>query len=200
MSKKTEKFFDAITLLREDLVEEAQSYVFRKRRSGWKTFGSLAACMALVVSLGVLAAMPRGCGAASKNNDSSAPMTPAASENTGASGGGEYGDGLLGGSAAPASEPSSEAPTDIEMGGPARFNAQVLEILEDEVLVELLSEEALLMGASRVRIPTAGLEDLPALRPGDAVVVSCETFSLVNGEIIAEATGTEVRLIEPESP
>ena len=201
MSQKAEKFFDAITHLREDLVEEAQSYVFRKRRSGWKTFGSLAACMALVVSLGMLAAMPRGCGAA--NNDSSAPMTPAASpadENRGASGGVEYGDGLANGDTAPPAEPSGEAPPDIGMGGPARFSAQVLEILEDGVLVELLPDEGLLLGASRVRIPTAGLEDLPALRPGDVVEVSCETLYLVNGEVIAEAAGTEVWLVEPENP
>ena len=198
MSQKAEKFFDAVTHLREDLVEEAQSYAFRKRRSGWKTFGSLAACMALVVSLGMLTVLPRGCGAA--NNDSSAPMTPAASpadENTGASGGVAYGDRWVG---APPAEPSSEAPPDIGMGGPAQFNAQVLEILEDEILVELLPDEAVLMGASRVRIPMAGLEDLPTLRPGDAVAVSCETLYLVNGEVIAEAAGTEVQLIEPENP
>ena len=67
MNQKAEKFFDAITLLREDLVEEAQNYVFRKKRSGWKTLGSLAACMALVASLGLLAAMPRGCGAANNS-------------------------------------------------------------------------------------------------------------------------------------
>ena len=203
MSKKTEKFFDAITLLREDLVEEAQRHVFRKKQSGWKTFGSLAACMALVASLGLLAAMPRGCGAASKNNDSSAPMTPAASpadENTGASGGVEYGDGLANGDAAPPAEPSGETPPDIGMGGPARFSAQVLEILEDGVLVEVLSGEGLPAGASWVRIPTAGLENLPALRPGDVVAVSCETFFLVNGEVVAEAAGTEVQLIEPENP
>ena len=50
MNRKAEIFFDAITLLPEDMVEEAQVYTFRKSRTAWKKFGSLAACLMLVVS------------------------------------------------------------------------------------------------------------------------------------------------------
>ncbi len=212
MNRKAETFFDAITLLREDLVEEAQNYVFRRKRSVWKKFGSLAACIALVASLGMLAILPRGCGGSDSssgaNMNSSPPQTsessspaempPDATEDA------LCGDGSTGSEspgAAP-SDPSGEEapPPDTGMGGPARFNAQVLEILEDELLVELLPDEGLLVGASRVHIPTAGLDGLPALHPGDVVAVSCETFSLVDGEVIAEAVGTEVQLLEPDGP
>ena len=58
MNRKGETFFDAITLLPEGMVEEAQDYVFRKSRTSWRKFASLAACMMLVVSLGLLAALP----------------------------------------------------------------------------------------------------------------------------------------------
>ena len=204
MSRKAEKFFDAITLLREDLVEEAQTYVFRRKRSAWKTFGSLAACIALVASLGILTILPRGCGAGMDSsssgsmNNSSAP--PASSDSAAPSPDAnvDVDDGSP--SAAP-SDPSGEtAPPDVGMGGPAQFNAQVLEILEDELLVELLPDEGLLMGASCVHIPTAGLDGLPALQPGDVVAVSCETLYLVDGEVIVEAAGTEVQLLEPAGP
>ena len=44
MKEKAERLFDAITLLKEDLVEEAQDYRFRKRPAVWRRVGSLAAC------------------------------------------------------------------------------------------------------------------------------------------------------------
>ena len=44
MNRKADKFFDAITLLPEDIVEEAQDYRFRKRPAVWRKIGSLAAC------------------------------------------------------------------------------------------------------------------------------------------------------------
>ena len=205
MNRKAEKFFDAITLLREDLVEEAQTYVFRRKRSAWKTFGSLAACIALVASLGILTILPRGCGASvdssssgSMNNNSAPPASSdSAAPSPDANGDYNYGDGNPG--TAP-SDSTGEAPPDIGMGDAAQFNARVLEILEDELLVELLPDEGLMMGASRVHILTAGLDGLPALQPGDVVAVSCETLYLVNGEVIAEAAGTEVQLLEPDGP
>ena len=43
MNPKTDIFFDAITLLPEDVVEEAQNFRFRRKSSSWKKVGSLAA-------------------------------------------------------------------------------------------------------------------------------------------------------------
>ena len=62
MNRKAEIFFDAITLLPEDMIEEAQEYRLRKNRTSWKRFASLAACLMLVASLSLLAALPKGCG------------------------------------------------------------------------------------------------------------------------------------------
>lgn len=46
---REEIFFDAITNLREELVEEAQEYVFRKH--SWRRYTRLAACLALTAIL-----------------------------------------------------------------------------------------------------------------------------------------------------
>ena len=78
MRPKAEIFFDAITLLREDIVEEAQDYRFRKKTAVWKKFGSLAACLVLIASISLLM-LPRGCGSSGGNadmNSSGAPMAP----------------------------------------------------------------------------------------------------------------------------
>ena len=69
MNRKAEIFFDAITLLPEDMIEEAQEYRFRKSRASWKRFASLAACLMLVASLSLLAALPKGCGGGAPGPD-----------------------------------------------------------------------------------------------------------------------------------
>ncbi len=201
MNPKAEKFFDAITRLREDLVEEAQDHVFRRKRSGWGKFGSLAACMMLVVSLGILAAMPKGCGggAPSSNNMnlSGAPATPAEMP-PGVNGNAPSGDGnTSSGSSdtAPKPDPSGEVP-------PAEaeqlfFSGQVLEVLEDGLLVEPFDD---LRGSpARVRVPTAGLEDLPEFYPGGVVMVTCRQLVQENGEAAAEGV-TALDLVEPDAP
>lgn len=205
MSRKAEVFFDAITLLREDLVEEAQNYVFRKRRSAWKKFGSLAACMVLVVSLGMLAALPRGCGASAPNSSggdsSSAPaapaeMPPASTEDAPSGDSSPWADGTYGTSR----PPEGEGAPDFGLGDSlTQFKARVLEVSEDGLLAELLPEEGRLFGMDRVRIGTAGLDGLPDLRPGDVVAVSCETLFMGDGEAVAEDV-TELRLAEPDGP
>lgn len=47
-----EKLFDAITDIDEELVESAQSYVFRKQPKTWQRVASLAACLLIVASIG----------------------------------------------------------------------------------------------------------------------------------------------------
>ena len=51
MSQKAEILFDAITGIREDLVEEAQRHVFC-RRARWRRYGGLAACLVLAALAG----------------------------------------------------------------------------------------------------------------------------------------------------
>ena len=162
MNRKAEIFFDAITLLPEDMVEEAQVYTFRKSRTAWKKFGSLAACLMLVVSLGLLAALPRGCGAAPGGNSTapsdasgnvaptdSAPQDPQDSPGT------------------PEAKPSDGA-------GTVQFTARVGEVLDSgarsAVLVEPLEGEAERNSADRIAVTVEG--EIPALAAGDLVRVT----------------------------
>lgn len=47
--KREEKLFDAITDVRDDLLEEALNYRFRSRRSAWRRWANVAACLVLVL-------------------------------------------------------------------------------------------------------------------------------------------------------
>ena len=168
MNPKAELFFDAITLLPEELVEEAQDYTFRKSRSAWKKVGSLAACMALVVSLGLLAALPRGCGGAAPAADNSAP--PAVSGDMAP----EDGAGLD--SCAPQEPDAPQTPEASPSGGAEtfRFTARVVEVLDAgeraSVLVEPLEGEDERNSADRIVVTVDG--ELPALTEGDLVRVT----------------------------
>ena len=67
-----EKLFDAITEVREDLVEEALDYRFpQKKPIPWQRYVPLAACLALVVCIGYLAANLRMGGMNAAGNDGS---------------------------------------------------------------------------------------------------------------------------------
>ena len=65
MREKAEIFFDAVTCVREALVEEAQRHVFR-RRSRRPQYLALAACAALAVCLGLFSLLPAGGGVQGK--------------------------------------------------------------------------------------------------------------------------------------
>ena len=199
MSRKAETFFDAVTLLREDLVEEAQDYVFRRRRAGWRKFGSLAACLVLVVSLGMLAALPRGCGGAAPSfdgNTASAPEEMPPGNSTGApsgEGNPEPGDGDM--NTAPPPESPDTAPPPQAEG--LRFSAQVVEVLEDGLLVEPFDSAPADLGL--VRVPTAGLGGLPEFYPGGVVMIRCGSITREGGEAVAEGV-VQVELVELDSP
>ena len=67
-----EKLFDAITEVREDLIDEALDYRFvRKKAIHWQRYAALAACLALVVYIGYLAANLRMGGMNAAGNDGS---------------------------------------------------------------------------------------------------------------------------------
>ena len=181
MNRKAETFFDAITLLREDLVEEAQNYVFRRKRSAWKTFGSLAACIALVASLGMLAILPRGCGAGGADSSSSGSMNnssapPASCDSPGAVPSDGTGTDTPYGNIGTGDSQSTEA-------GQILFTAQVLEVLDGELLVEPL--DAFQADADTICVPLDGLEGLPEFYPGAVVQVRCGAVSGGTAEDVA---------------
>lgn len=157
MRDKAEIFFDAITLLPEDIVEEAQEYRFRKKQAGWKKVGSLAACLALIASISLLA-LPRGCGAAAPGADMNSAVStdscaPADSE--------------------PMPEPGAapgapEAGYDYGLAETAQFSAVVLEIDGGSLLVEPLEGEQIRSSHDRIAVYTGALA-LPELAAGDEV-------------------------------
>lgn len=168
MNPKAEIFFDAITLLPEELVEEAQDYTFRKSRTAWKKVGSLAACMALVVSLGLLAALPRGCGGSAPAPDNSAP--PAVSGDMAPEDGADL-DGC-----APQEPDAPQTPEASPSGGAEtfRFTARVVEVLDAgeraSLLVEPLEGEEERNSADRIVVSVDG--ELPVLEEGDLVRIT----------------------------
>lgn len=195
MSPKAEIFFDAITLLPEDIVEEAQDYRFRKSVSGWKTVGSLAACIMLILSVSLLTIVPRGCGASGGSSNASPP----ASADT----------------AAPADEPSgstsdpstpeiapdngggfAEIPAEDGYGqvGTVRFRAVVLEVNDDSILVEPLEGEELRDSYDRIVVNTRHLER-PVLSVGDEVRIAYDGWIVESDLPIITGAGA-VELLE----
>jgi len=146
MREKAEILFDAITGIREDLVEEAQDYVFR-RRVRWRRFAGLAACLALAVFAGFFGLLSSGgMGGGSDAGAPPASMDAAPAEDSGAP---EY-----------AGENEGEA---------APLLAHVLAVSERWVLVSPLPGEVF---SGPVRVRTEDVPGLPALHPGDLVSIS----------------------------
>lgn len=186
MRPKAEIFFDAITLLREDIVEEAQDYRFRKKQAVWKKFGSLAACLVLLASISLLM-LPRGCGSSGGNadmNSSGTPMAPADS---------------CAPADAPASGDPAPEPGDTPMGGyghweQAEFTAVVTEIDEGSILVEPLAGEHLRDSYDQIVVVTRDLEFLE-LAVGDEIRITFDGWIAESDPAVI--TGTEaVELLE----
>lgn len=168
MNPKAEIFFDAVTLLREDIVEEAQDYRFRKKTAAWKKFGSLAACLVLIVSLSLLILPMRGCGGSAPKGDMNSSGAPPMQSTD---------------SCAPANEPASsepmpepgEAPDTPEVGygqaGTVQFTAVVIEMDDYSILVEPLEDERLQNSYGQLLVVTRDLE-LPELAVGDEVRIT----------------------------
>lgn len=187
MNPKAEKFFDAITLLREDIVEEAQDYRFRRRRAVWIRFGSLAACLVLIASISLLVLPVRGCGgSAPKGGMDSNGAPPMQSTD----------------SCAPADEPAScdpapdpeEAPADGIYGGAEQtwFTAAVLEISDGAILVEPMEDGQLQNSYGQIVVDTSGLE-LPELAVGDEVCITYDGWIAESDPaVITGATGIEL--------
>ena len=195
MKPKAEIFFDAITLLREDIVEEAQDYRFRKKPAVWKKFGSLAACLVLIASISLLM-LPRGCGNSGGNADMNSSGAPMASADSCAPADEPMAGDPVSGDPAP--EPS-EAPAGA--GGPeyghgeqVQFTAIVIEIDESSILVEPLEGERLRDSYGQIVVVTRELE-LPELAVGDEVRITFDGW-IAESEPAA-ITGTEaVELLE----
>lgn len=186
MREKAEIFFDAVTGIREELVEEAQAYVFRRRPARWRRYAPLAACLALAVLLGYSGLFLSGVRYGGADfNASGAPESPALGD------GGVCGDTAPRpalGSGSPELGGAVDAPADAPAGESAPggdpeervFTARVAEIQDGCLTAVPQPGEGL--EAELVEIPLEGLELPPEVEPGSLVAV---TFT---GEV--QGTGT----------
>ena len=148
---KAEIFFDAITGLREELVEEALDCRFR-RRVPWSRYAGLAACLALVVCVGWFGLMLAGGGMGGSGADNGFSTSSGGSEVSGDTSPPQVPE-------APVEETVPGDSPDLGEGTPAEsvFTAVVLEVRRT---------------ADRITVSTGELEDLPELEAGDLVVVA----------------------------
>lgn len=176
---RAEIFFDAITNIREELVEEALNHRFR-RRIPWGRYAGWAACLALVVCVGWFGLMLAG-GMGGSGADNGFSASSGGSEVSGDTAPPRSPEGS-GEEAAPGSNP--------ELGGQARetFMAVVLEVHENALLVEPLEGEAVRNSADQIMVSTKNLENPPELEAGDMVKITfngsiMETYPAQLGEV-----------------
>lgn len=163
-------FFDAITQIREELVEEAQQYVFRRRISWRQYAGAAAACLALALGLSLL-------------------IRSGGVGGMGGSSGSDSGGGMAGGI-----EDSCDIAPELSESLPSErsFTADVLEILDGgSLLVVPQPGSGVWSVADRVTVPVEDLTELPDVQPGDRILV------VYSGEARADFVEgvTEIRLL-----
>ncbi len=159
-------FFDGITCIRAELIEEAQNYVFR-RHSRWKRYAGLAAGFLLTVCLGwnfvtvylgwnFLPGLGSMSGGAETGafSDNAAPTA----ESPELVGGADMGD-------------TAEPEEIFEVFTEHCFTADVLEAGEGYLLVVPLPGNEFWTVADRVTVPTDGLAELPQILPGDQIEI-----------------------------
>lgn len=152
-----EKLFDAITDIDEELVESAQSYVFRKQPKTWQRVASLAACLLIVASIGFGILQMASIGGMG-GSDSAANSSGAAPESSGDAGAttGDAGD--------------QEGVQVTETA----FTATVLEAGDGYLLVEPVEGDPMLATADRIQVYTKDVEVPDGVTEGSKVTI---TFS-----------------------
>lgn len=152
-----EKLFDAITDIDEELVESAQSYVFRKQPKTWQRVASLAACLLIVASIGFGILQMASIGGMG-GSDSAANSSGAAPESSGDAGAttGDAGD--------------QEGVQVTETA----FTATVLEAGDGYLLVEPVEGDSMLATADRIQVSTKDVEVPDGVTEGSKVTI---TFS-----------------------
>ena len=184
--EKAEILFDAITAVREDLIEAAQNYVFHKKPSAWRRYAALAACLVVVAGLGFGAlrlGLLGGMGGSGSNTSGAADgAVPESSGETTSdtAGGDDTGDtGDTGDAAAETT-----------------FHATVLEVHDGWLLVEPLEGEDILASADRFMVSLADVEEIPDLEAGDEVAVTFD--GMIRESYPAQITATRIELLSGE--
>jgi len=183
--RKAEVFFDAITSIKEELVDAALDHRFRKKTAHWRRYVSMAACLALAATVGFAAlrmGVLRGMGGSSKNAAADTAFNSTVSSTTSSSASGAApGAADKGGPQESIMEDSAaETPSCTEKEEqreePAFFAAAVLEVSDAWILVEPLEGEEILASADRFLVSTADVEEPPELKEGDEILITFDGF------------------------
>ena len=184
--EKAEILFDAITAVREDLIEAAQNYVFHKKPSAWRRYAALAACLVVVAGLGFGAlrlGLLDGMGGSGSNTSGAADGAVPESS-------GETTSDTAGGDTAGDTGDTGDAAAETT------FHAAVLEVHDGWLLVEPLEGEDILSSADRFMVSLAGVEEIPDLEAGEEIAVTFD--GMIRESYPAQVTATRVERLRYE--
>ena len=184
--EKAEILFDAITAVREDLIEAAQNYVFHKKPSAWLRYAALAACLVVVAGLGFGAlrlGLLDGMGGSGSNTSGAADGAVPESS-------GETTSDTAGGDTAGDTGDTGDAAAETT------FHAAVLEVHDGWLLVEPLEGEDILSSADRFMVSLAGVEEVPDLEAGEEIAVTFD--GMIRESYPAQVTATRVERLRYE--
>ena len=154
-----EKLFDAITDIDEELVESAQSYVFRKQPKTWQRVASLAACLLIVASIGFGILQMASIGVMGGSDNAAANSSGAAPES---------GSDTTTGDSADAGDQEGVQVTETA------FTATVLEAGDGYLLVEPVEGDPMLATSDQIQVSTKNVEVPDGVTEGSKVTI---TFS-----------------------
>ena len=170
--RKSEIIFDAITNIREELVDRALDYRFRRRRVHWQRYLSAAACVALVVMVGLGAVrlgIIDGFGGGSKNAASNSAAPEAGDWNGSVSDDCMVEDTTDNAPEEPGEEPPADRPVEDYGSEKHTFRGKILEVGEGYLLVEPDEGSWIRASADLIRVP---VEDTAGFQPDLAVTVT----------------------------
>ena len=188
--KKAELLFDAITNIRPDLVEEALDYRFRKAKGQLQRFVALAACLALLIGVGVTSLRFMGMGGSKSNAISGNGMDAGMNQS------------ITTDSAE--SEPvikTEEADTEAPDAAPDKetaakqFTATVLEIGEMWIMVEPLVGQWIRSSADRIVVSLPQGRSYEQFSVGSRVEVTFE--GVVQESYPARVTAFDIVTVKP---
>ena len=184
--EKAEILFDAITAVREDLIEAAQNYVFHKKPSAWRRYAALAACLVVVAGLGFGAlrlGLLGGMGGSGSNTTGAADgaVPESSGETTSDTAGGDD---------------TGDTGDTGDAGAETTFHATVLEVHDGWLLVEPLEGEDILASADRFMVSLAGVEEVPDLEAGEEIAVTFD--GMIRESYPAQVTATRVERLRYE--
>ena len=185
--EKAEILFDAITAVREDLIEAAQNYVFHKKLSAWRRYAALAACLVVVAGLGfgaVRLGLLGGMGGSGSNTSGAADgaVPESSGETTSDTAGGD--------------DTGDTGDTGDAGAAETTFGATVLEVHDGWLLVEPLEGEDILASADRFMVSLAGVEEVPDLEAGEEIAVTFD--GMIRESYPAQVTATRVERLRYE--